>query len=57
MPAREEFEIDLMQDPGAGRKQADAVVGLHRPFDEAEPFGVALDFQLHVARHRVGVPW
>ena len=50
---REELEIDLVQDAEARRDQADAVVGLRRPFDEAEALEVALDFELHVLAQRI----
>ena len=42
-----------MQDAEARRDQADAVVGLRRPFDEAEALEVALDFELHVLAQRI----
>ena len=37
-----------------GGNKPDTVISLHRPFHEAEPLGIAADFQLHVPRQRVG---
>ncbi len=42
-----------MQDPGAGRKQPDALIGLHRPFHKAETLGIAPVLQFHVAGERI----
>ena len=40
--------------PAPGGNSLNAVIGLHRPFDEAEALGIALVLQFHVAGERVG---
>ena len=46
---REKFQVELMQNPEAGRYQPYAPVCLRRPFHEAEALTVAFNFELHVA--------
>ncbi len=50
---RQVFEVELMQDARARRKQPDAVIGPRRPFYELVALAVALDVERHVPRHRV----